>query len=413
LGLGDSFAFSFASLSRVPSAGNCFGAAHQPTKHGAVSQGQSVGAGAGGGGGSGNAGACGVGAAVFGGDLAAASEANGKKKRAVPGNKSATGGSSGVGAGGAGSLGKAGRPKRDLSLTAEQTISDFCAVVQGTSEFQLWFGEEYKTNRRSLARLMEDMGSKINATQDRNEFDVLTKLKNKLQAIVTVADFLRRRGIDDLGLASTMDAQIHFLSMAPQAEIAWPDYLLSNKLSQQIRACENPDQFWKAIVSQFAGVAPGDLVKKQATVIAERIIGITKGDDMLQNLKAFFPKGLNPQVDKSLSEQICDVSTLAWCGEDTCPEQVRSVRQCLWQAVVATRLPENEITNALTIFPAGRLVITRASELESKYAAMADAMEHAAAFIGKATSALESARRSFRACGSRIVWGTPITQAPR
>ena len=100
-----------------------------------------------------------------------------------------------------------------------------------------------------------------------------------------------------------------------------------------------------------------------------------------------------------MSEQICDVSTLAWCGEETCPEQVRSVRQCLHQAVAATRVPENEITNALTIFPAGRLVITRASELESKYAAMADAKEHADTFIGKATSALESARRSFRATG--------------
>ena len=58
---------------------------------------------------------------------------------------------------------------------------------------------------------------------------------------------------------------------------------------------------------------PETLAKRQATVIGERIVAFTKGEDMLPNLRRFFPRDTGSLgVCKDLAVEVADVATLVW-----------------------------------------------------------------------------------------------------
>ena len=64
------------------------------------------------------------------------------------------------------SKGKQGRPKRDLDKAASEVVEKFSAVIVGGPTWAVWFGAEFKNNRRSLLRLGDDIQDTVEGTEE-------------------------------------------------------------------------------------------------------------------------------------------------------------------------------------------------------------------------------------------------------
>ena len=57
----------------------------------------------------------------------------------------------------------AGRPKRDLTIAADQLCDEFASVRDNTPQFSSWFGGNYKANRRNIKRLVDDLAARVSS----------------------------------------------------------------------------------------------------------------------------------------------------------------------------------------------------------------------------------------------------------
>jgi len=204
---------------------------------------------------------------------------------------------------------------------------------------------------------VDSIGAKVNSTENMEEFRELTKIRKNLQAIVVVVDFCKKHGYEHADLPSVLSQQDHFLSVDPKAGVVWPPFLIAAGTSHKIRACTTPADFWSAVRSSFSSCTPMEMCDKQASIIAERIVGISKADDLQNRLRDFFHLDVDLKgVSVDLHEQIEDVHVMAWYGQVSA-KGLSTLLPILERAVARAENEDLPISSALSVFPGGRAVV--------------------------------------------------------
>ena len=205
---------------------------------------------------------------------------------------------------------KPGRPKRDLGLAAKEYEEEFSAVTLGGATFAAWFGAAFKNTRRSIKRLADELQEEIQGTDDENVFKEMTKHKKVLESIIAACDFVAKNGIDHADLDTLMSNQDHYLKLDPAASVRWPAHLKSKTLEQRLRKEEKPEEFWKCLEGgdTILGVDPDACEAKRVSIIAERIVAITKEEDAQNTLRLWFPESIKlTSFSRAIQDQVSDV----------------------------------------------------------------------------------------------------------
>jgi hypothetical protein len=194
---------------------------------------------------------------------------------------------------------------------------EFASAEPAAPAHQAWFGSEFKANRRTIKRLLDDLVAKENTTQDRAEFSMLVVQRKRLQAILAVCDFCKTKGLEHGGFVECFDSQKHFLSIEPEAKVEWPKHLLTHHFSHRARSQVDADSFWACLREAATVFSLEDLIAKQSALIAEKVIGLTKGDEVWVNLQKFFPRGLALQSFSSDLQKVGGIQIGTVCvGND-------------------------------------------------------------------------------------------------
>lgn len=185
---------------------------------------------------------------------------------------------------------KPGRPKRDLNIAVDEICKEWEAIEEGSAQYTAWYGDEFKSNRRTLMRLCGDVTKQVSSTSDLAEYAVLVAQKKRLEAMLIVLDFCNKSGVTNAGLADLVKEQKHFLSLEPAAVLRFPKYIETNAFLLTVRASRGAASFWEG-VKEAENVFVGEVaMKKQSSVIAERIIAITKSSEISNLMTSFFPQ---------------------------------------------------------------------------------------------------------------------------
>lgn len=275
--------------------------------------------------------------------------------------------SAGGGAGSGSDKKKIGRPKRDLNIATDQVVQEFAQISdEGSASFNTWFGTEAKSNRRTMKRLLDDLSKQADATEDMAEFGVLTVQKKKIEVVLGLTDFIAKSGVSHVGLVETVDAQNHYMSLAPKVEVKLPSYVSSNYFLLRSRGVPDAEGFWQCIRDAKMHFPAEVAQRKQANLIGERIIAITKSDAMQKTLEEFFPKDVSSlQFEGEIEKQLLHVACLTWHSTATAAE-LKQLAQSLSAAILSTDNAKDVITHSLTVFPAGRTLIAQASAFKSQ-----------------------------------------------
>ena len=187
-----------------------------------------------------------------------------------------------------------------------------------------------------------------------------------------------------------MDGQDHFLSCDPKVELVWPPLLVSMRVTQKVRGCADLFKFWGLMAEAFGGVPESDLREKQGSMVAERIVGLTKTDDMEAQLQKLFPLDMKfaECVCSALVEQVREVHSIIWCTA-TPVKQLSALVVTLAVAVRNSAVEDNVITSALSVFPAGRELVTKAKLFGTRAGCMLSDARLASSFIENSLAALE------------------------
>lgn len=129
----------------------------------------------------------------------------------------------------------------------DEVCREFQSVVEGGESFSAWFGDEWKSNRRTLKRLIDDITKFLDGVEDMVEYDVLTRQKKRLQAMVQISDFANKSGVSHAGMLEVVDSQMHFLTLEPVAALRLPEYLDVQVFFLRARSCDDPVAFWQSI----------------------------------------------------------------------------------------------------------------------------------------------------------------------
>jgi len=180
-----------------------------------------------------------------------------------------------------------------------------------------------------------------------------------------------------------MDSRDTFLSIDPVATVVWPEFLIQSRISQKVRKCDCPKSFWPALGSAFAAVPHDKLAPKQSSVIAERIVSITKMEGIEAQLSMFFPPALDVSVlDATLREQVHDVQIIAnylACAPKDLLQTVAKLKVAVARASGAG--DANPISTSLCVFPAGRLLVSEATLYTKRADAMLEAFARASTVV--------------------------------
>jgi hypothetical protein len=235
----------------------------------------------------------------------------------------------------------------------------------------LFSEQDYKSNRRTCLRCVDALGLRANVTTERSEFDQLTITRKKLQAMIIIVDFCRKHSYDHSGLGAVMDAQDHFLKMEPATTLSWPQMLVETKISHQVRSTEDHGEFWRLMVSSFLGQSESDIHKRHASLISQRIIGITKADGMQEQLERLFPTSMDIQkiVSPALWDEIQDVQFIVF-RETMISTTYEHGLPRLKLAIANTAKDSLVISSALVVFPAGRNMVASARLFATQAEAM-------------------------------------------
>ena len=211
-------------------------------------------------------------------------------------------------------------------MAVDQLMAEFASAEPAAQAHQAWFGSEFKANRRTIKRLLDDLVAKVNTTQDRVEFTMLVVQRKRMQAVMAVCDFCKAKGLEHEGFVDCFDSQKHFLSIDPEANLEWPKHLLTQHFSHRARGQVDADAFWACMRDAETFYPQQDLLAKQSALIAEKVIGITKGDDVMVNLQKFFPCDLPLQSFSSELQKVGVIHIGTLCeGKDGDTTSMKSV----------------------------------------------------------------------------------------
>lgn len=262
--------------------------------------------------------------------------------------------------------GKQGRPKRDLGKAVSEVVEEFQKVQVCGPTFAIWCGLEFKSNRRSIKRLADDIQTRIQDTQDEAELRSMTVHKKRLDSILAVCDFLAKNGSDHCELDEIIGTQNHYLALAPAASVTWPHHLEVKRLDNRLRKCDKPSDFWKACASAEQLLGVEGATKKQMSAIAERIISITKEEDTLDKLRLYFPVDIDlGSYDEAIAEQIEDIVCLI-NYEDTEMDKLEDKCTGIDEAWEHAKDAERSISAAMVVFPNGRAIVQEAHAFGAK-----------------------------------------------
>ena len=225
---------------------------------------------------------------------------------------------------------------------------------------QRGMGRSTKHNRRTLKRLMDDVTTQVGGTEYLAEYAVLTKQKKRIETVLAVLDFTAKSGIVHTGLVDLVKSQRHYLSIEPAAELEFPRYIAGSVFLLSVRMSGNAETFW-AGVKEASAIFDGEtLAKKQSNVVAERLISIIKSSDMYSMMSPFFPKDIGCLgLTGELHQHVEYASCICWCT-DMGTKELSDLREKLSAAVESTKDTKHIIPNALTVFPAGRVLSANA-----------------------------------------------------
>jgi len=260
-----------------------------------------------------------------------------------------------------------GRPKRDLKIAADEVCDEFASLVEGHPQFSNWFGNEHKTNRRSIKKLVDDLKKHIDSTKDLEEYSILSKQRKRAEVVLAILDFCNRNGVAHVGLVDLIDTQRHFLRMDPPATLVFPQYVTSSYYLLQVRACTEAADFWARICEAGLHFPLEAVSKRQSVAIGERVVALTKAADMQVQLDRFFPEKCDDlKLSKGdVRKQVMEVSLIVWCDRAATSE-LEDLSTELPKALESTKDPTKDIMHSLTVFPAGRELIASAAGFVAK-----------------------------------------------
>jgi hypothetical protein len=182
--------------------------------------------------------------------------------------------------------------------------------------------------------------------------------------ILELTDFINKSGVSHSGLLEVVDAMKHYMQKDPVVTLELPSYISSNYFLMQVRGVSDANGFWDCIRKAKDHFQGECLAKKQASVIAERIVGITKTMEVQKHLQEFFPRECAAlQLEGGIQKQVFHVSCITWCREAAASE-LACLNKDLADAICSTADPKNTIPQSLTVFPAGRSLLAEAKSFQ-------------------------------------------------
>lgn len=285
----------------------------------------------------------------------------------------ATGAGAGGGCGGSGGGGGSakksvqGRPQKDLNIAVDATCKEFALTDEGVQTFDAWFGSSWKANRRTIKRNIESLTTRVNQTDQADEYALMATQKKRLDSMMAVLDFVHKHGVDHQGLSDTMDSQDHFLAMEPAATLEWTPYLLGFRLTHRVRKCSSPHDFWNSLKEATAKLDAKVMVEKQSMLIAEKVISIVRGEDMKATLAKFFDNSIDFGVfSEKIKGQLHDVRVIVLneeCTSLALPEHCASLKQAVKNAANHQEL---KVSSSLMVLPSGRSLVAHADAFAKK-----------------------------------------------
>ena len=188
---------------------------------------------------------------------------------------------------------KKGRPQRDMLAVAAKSVTEFEEASETTPQF---FGPQYKSNRRFLARLATDINAKADGTKDMQEWQTLTKSLKQIKSIIAIGDAAAKSDISSSTFGSLYDAQMCFLDMDPQVTLKFPAFIALKRHSSKLEECSSGTAFWSLLTEKSltnAGYEVGSPEAEKAVfnAIRSRIVWATSSKpakEMEAALTTFF-----------------------------------------------------------------------------------------------------------------------------
>ena len=204
-------------------------------------------------------------------------------------------------------------------------------------------------------------------TENTAEFAQFSCQKKRLESIVALLDFVHKNGIDHEGLGDVMDAQDHFMGMAPAATLQWPKKLMLHRATHRVRKATGPSEFWSQVPKVVKLFPDAQQANKLSNLIAEKVVGLTRGDSVLLALRSFFQRDAAfDSFPAVVSTQLSDLADIAWFDSCTAGDLEAHCKR-LGMAIKQTRKQKDaQITSAITTLPSGRSLVDDAIAFEKK-----------------------------------------------
>ena len=191
-----------------------------------------------------------------------------------------------------------GRPRRDLSGLVRQTISSFeeCPLQAQNADYRLWFGDQYETQAKFIARLKKDYEEWLATVHDEAELDKHVVDRKKLWAIKDIHTHFKKYG-GELSAAFTKasDVVISSLNMLPVAELKMPVPVRRLYLEGKLQTAPI-DEFWTLLANDnLSDAGFTDVLEQQQEKAADAVASLTQTPDCKAGLKELTEKLLESE----------------------------------------------------------------------------------------------------------------------
>ncbi len=290
-----------------------------------------------------------------------------------------------------------GRPQRNLLQLLEQHLDDFDRAPMSS---ELWYGEAWKTNQKTLKTLLKDMKERKETIQDSAEFVQHQKAIKQLEAVISVLSAFHQYGHENEAFCSSYDEMEHFCKMAPFCDFPCPAILCTFRLERKLSLATSPREFWSYLDISMINEYVEDPEAFQVKILSQKVVALQKlpGDDFETTLAEFFCPTLVQRSHCATDEvlhSLADVEIAA----GTLPVAT-SVQ--LGHMLTRTKDSNNKISNALTFYPKGRCLLAQLEVLRSNMA-LAEAFENKVRGMNAAMIArLRDTAESFRSLTMKL-----------
>ena len=142
-----------------------------------------------------------------------------------------------------------GRPPEDVLSKSMRTLEEW---ETATMETICFFGDAFKTHKRYLKRLSDDLDTASRQERDLvSRYPELLKAKKGIDTIISICTYLSSASIGTPGFAKVYDQEQHRCSLAPVTEWKPPACLCRRRYRLRFTELESVDspvgQFWELL----------------------------------------------------------------------------------------------------------------------------------------------------------------------